>query len=138
MREIKFTIKGNQDDPLGNPYPYARILKGSKKPAAVKYRAWGVYVRTQYHKKHKEDITLQKLSWAEMSREKPLTSSKECPAKMDIEIFFANDARGDCDNIYKGIADALFHNDKYIMEGSFKGIVSPDKVGLVNVRIEVA
>lgn len=62
----------------------------------------------------------------------PLTTSRNNPARMDIQIEFASDVRPDPDNVFKGIADALFENDKYL-SGSFD--YSYAKEGRVLVKI---
>lgn len=135
MEEINFIIHGNDESLTGNPGGYTRMLKGSQKPSAIKYRLWCIHVRKEYNKQiHRET---RNKTWEEISREKPLTTTKEKPARMDIEIDFADDKRSDCDNVYKGIADALFENDKYIMVGSFIGKQSPNKVGEVRVKIKI-
>lgn len=56
---------------------------------------------------------------------------------MDIKIEWANGAHADGDNIFKGIADALFVNDKQVSAGSFESKMSEDKVGKVFVKIEI-
>lgn len=44
----------------------------------------------------------------------PLSSSKESKYVMTIMIYFADYSHADPDNIFKGIADALFDSDKYL------------------------
>jgi hypothetical protein len=53
---------------------------------------------------------------------------------MDIKIFWSSDHHGDPDNIFKGIADALFTDDKYL-SGSFNFCDAKDKIGGVDVCI---
>lgn len=135
MREFIFTITGNQDYPEGNPIGYHRTTQKAKwNEASQRYEAWKDFVRGEFekatHYRREREKTL-----AGMTDIHPLTTSKESHAKMEIEIYFTNDVRADCDNIFKGIADALFENDKYILWGSFIGKISPDKVGRVVVKI---
>jgi Holliday junction resolvase RusA-like endonuclease len=53
---------------------------------------------------------------------------------MDIKIFWMNGIHGDPDNIFKGIADALFKNDKFL-DGSFESHYSQDGKGRVEISI---
>lgn len=62
---------------------------------------------------------------------KPLTILKNS-ARMDIKIAWANEHHGDPDNIFKGIADALFYDDKHLA-GSFE--FEHGKDGKVEVNI---
>lgn len=86
-------------------------------PKAKRYAAWKDYVaKFILLKVAKEDFkTYSKL--ADIYEYKPIKydGKKAC---MDIYILFANKAHGDPDNIFKGIADALFVNDKFL-SGSF-------------------
>ncbi len=52
-------------------------------------------------------------------------------------IHWHNDAHADGDNIFKGIADALFVNDKNVVVGKFASFTSKDKKGRVDVGIEI-
>jgi hypothetical protein len=132
MQIFNFTIQGNTENPAGNPLGYTRMLRYSKRDDAVKYRAWCAHVRDQFEQ---QIDTGNRSFYDGMGDEKPLTTTRGSPARMDIEIEFANDARADCDNVYKGIADALFKNDKYLMDGSFKGTFAEDKIGKVKIKI---
>lgn len=139
MTKLQFTIHGNQDDHDGNPLGYKRMLKQHMRADSVKYLEWCNYVRNQFHVQTRHGIK-RVLSIKEQLSEnppKPLTSSRDSPAKMDIMIMLANDIRPDPDNIFKGIADALFENDKYVMDGSFKTVYNPEKKGQVLVTITV-
>ena len=64
----------------------------------------------------------------------PFKTSSAERARMDIRIYHRNGIHGDADNIFKGIADALFKNDKYL-DGSFETHYSPDGKGRVEVDI---
>lgn len=56
---------------------------------------------------------------------------------MFIRIEWASGNHGDVDNIWKGIADALFDNDKRVVVGGFYSTKSSAKIGLVEVRIVI-
>ena len=49
---------------------------------------------------------------------KPLTIPEGFKARMDLKIWWRNDAHGDPENVFGSIADALFKNDKNLA-GSF-------------------
>lgn len=121
---------GNQEFALGNPLGYHRTTQQSKwNDASQRYEAWKSYVQGCYNDAG--------LPFENPIEEKPLTTSAENPMRMDIEIEFSSDGRRpDPDNVFKGIADALFKNDKHLMAGSFVSKISPDKVGSVKVIIK--
>lgn len=123
-----FTVSGNQENALANPVPYHRTTQGSTwTKEAKRYNAWKNYVRHCFYKQ--TDAKVQLLE--------PITLSKTKTATMDIAIEWANGTHGDCDNVFKGIADALFTNDKYIMAGSFKSTYSKSKQGKVYIAITI-
>jgi Holliday junction resolvase RusA-like endonuclease len=129
-RKIKFKINGNQEDPKGNPVPYVRYTQGGYwKPFAKRYNEWKDYVQGCFYKateakEYQIIITKRRIT-------KPIILSKNQKAVMNIKIFWKNNAHGDPDNVWKGIADALFENDKNL-DGSFESMVDPD-----NPRVEV-
>jgi len=126
---FEFTVFGNQEDEKGNPLGYHRTTQKSKwNDASQRYEAWKEHVRSAFYKKYTGDDALENI---------PLSTSRERIAKMDVDIYFANDVRADVDNVWKGIADALFKNDKYVLCGSFEGKVSNEKVGWVNIKIKI-
>lgn len=137
MTEIKFTINGNQDDPRGNPMGYKRTLNHSWRADSTKYVKWCEYVRKHYQIYGIPIVVREgaKDYLKKIKHMKPFTTSRSLPLRMDLEIEFANDVRPDPDNVFKGIADALFENDKYLMAGSFTSRMSEDKKGRVIVRI---
>ena len=53
---------------------------------------------------------------------------------MSITIFWVNGVHADPDNVFKGLADALFLNDKFL-DGAFESHYSPDGKGRVEVEI---
>ena len=104
---LKFKIYGNQDSKLGNAIPALRMTqRGKWSDKAQRYLMWKEYVREQY--------------WWGVEGKRLLSvpfTGQQC-AGLDIFIWWANRAHGDAENVFKGIADALFVNDKYLM-GSF-------------------
>lgn len=121
--QIKFTILGNQDDQNGNPIPYERTTQKSLwMPRDRRYFAWLNYVRANYWAVAQYQGIPMILSDAAKPKlrpggaSKPIQTKRKC--RMDIFITFKNNARGDNDNVWKGIADALFENDRYVA-GSF-------------------
>ena len=96
----RFTIYGNQENIKGNPIPYFRQTQASSRfnKNARRYHAWKDYVRK-----------------AANISDKLVTEGK---LTMDIKVYFKDKTHGDSDNIFKGIADAMFKNDKYL-SGSF-------------------
>ena len=41
---------------------------------------------------------------------------------MHLKIFWADETHGDADNVFKGVADSLFENDKEL-DGSFESFI---------------
>jgi len=106
----KFTVLGNQEKPKGNPIPYFRQTQKSayKNPGARRYHLWCDYVRASFLDQC-PGMALENGSI------KPLTTDSDFPmALLYVMIFYKDKNHGDPDNIYKGIADALFDNDKYL------------------------
>ena len=135
MKNIKFTIKGNQEDKDGNPIPYHRVTRNTLWTArAVRYSEWKSYVAKQLHDHYK---TLPKTRQAvlkelfDFSKDKPINKTNRKIAVM-IKIVYKSKTHGDSDNIFKGIADSIFQDDKYVI-GSFD--FSYGKVGQVDVEI---
>ena len=64
----------------------------------------------------------------------PFKTSSASKARMDVRIFGMNGIHGDPDNIFNGLADALFKNDKFL-DGSFESNYSPDGKGRVEIDI---
>jgi hypothetical protein len=138
--ELLFTIRGNQEDPYGNPIPYFRVTSQSKfSKGAKRYNEWKTFVVAHY-------LDIMRTFPADTKREQfgdihdlleraPITLAPGETAVMDIKILWANKKHADCDNIYKGIADALFKDDKYITHGSFSSGYADSKAGSVEVRI---
>jgi ribosomal protein S9 len=148
MTQFKFIIKGNQEKPDGNPIPYHRATQGSFwNPANRRYHAWKDYVRREFGSQvfgnksvkvtsHNADDVFR-MTGRIMKNESPIVIPKGSEARMDIWIWWANGAHADADNVFKGIADALFENDKDLTAGSFESMVAPDKKGRVDVIIKI-
>lgn len=130
---IQFTIKGNPDDLYGNPVPYIRVVgRALWLPNAKKYHAWKGYVRRCFYSGYPELLMHdgKKL----LVDDQPLTTKASEKARMDIKIFWMNGVHADPDNVFKGIADALFKNDKFL-DGSFESGYTPDAKGRVEVSV---
>ena len=135
-----FTIYGNQEDAEGNPIPYFRSTQGSFfNKGSRRYHAWKDYVRKVFMQEARELISSQQYNLLDLThakKGKPIEMlNEEC--QMMINIFWKNNVHGDADNIFKGIADALFLNDKDIWFGSFRALPAGDKKGRVEVSIEI-
>ena len=139
MKKITFTINGNQLDPKGNPMPYQRTTQGTQwTDKAVRYQEWKSYVVAQLidaldAMPREERMKYKNLIY--ISKGKPIIATNE-KIYVNLKIEWKNDTsvRGDCDNIFKGIADALFVNDKYVA-GSFDYETSKTNNGKVYVEI---
>lgn len=130
---IQFTIKGNQDDYEGNPLPYLRVVgRALWLPAAKKYHAWKGYIRKSFFAGYPEFVMCDGKRL--LIDDQPLSTKASEKARMDIKIFWKNGAHADPDNVFKGIADALFKNDKFL-DGSFESYYSPEEIGKVEVTI---
>lgn len=128
---LTFTIHGNQQDLKGNPIPYLRMTRGELKLLKIP----GHKIRSKSAMAKREGIQ-RYLDWKEYVKmclyfnpigngERQLKKVKidqllNCGEKvhMDCSIYFANKKHGDPDNIFKGIGDAIFTNDKHVV-GSF-------------------
>lgn len=131
MAEIKFTIKGNQDDWRGNPIPYHRTTRRSLwTEAGKRYAAWKEYVLVEF--------TFAYAAYAKRAGIRvPIIgrlSTKEKPMTMVLAIEWADRSHGDPDNVFKGIADAIFEQDKNL-DGSFSSAMAKDGHGKVHVII---
>ena len=128
-KTIKFTIKGNPEDIEGNPVPYVRVVgRALWLPNAKKYHAWKEYVRSIFYRNYPE--------FASNNDEgpQPLTTKISARARMAITIFWVNGVHADPDNIFKGLADALFRQDKFL-DGAFESHYASDGKGRVEVEI---
>jgi hypothetical protein len=124
--KIQFVIKGNQENREGNPIPYYRSTKGSFwNKGTQRYNAWKEFVKYEF---------LKSCGNNQLCTGKPIVLGTQ-KARMDLMIHFKDHTHADCDNIFKGIADALFKNDKRLI-GSFDYVIDPNKKGFVEVNIE--
>lgn len=129
MIKYKFTIHGNHESPTGNPCPYIRVVgKALWLPAAKRYAEWKQYVRSIFYGAYPKMLFARRLD------ERPFGTTPETTTRMDIKIYWASKVHADEDNIFKGIADSLFLNDKNL-DGSFEAHYSPDKKGRVEIEI---
>jgi len=113
----------------GHPIPYLRMTRGELR--AIKYAGKGA---TKYHviKRYlewKDYVLLTFTSCCHQNGIQLLDMKQK--SYMEIRIWFENKRHGDPDNIWKGIADAIYDNDKFV-EGKF--IFEYDKD---NPRVEV-
>ena len=133
MKKFSFVIKGNQDDIYGNAIPYLRVVKRALwLPEARRYNAWKSHVRKTFYAEYPAEL---KRAGANLLRDlQPFSTTAAQRMRMDIRIYWMNGIHGDPDNIFKGIADALFKNDKFL-DGSFETRYSPSSHGRVEVDI---
>lgn len=131
---IQFTIHGNQNDPEGNAVPYTRVVGQALWTAPAKrYSDWKQYVQHNFlvalDEKHRGICSV-----AIFHHKKPIILLNDQMAEMNIMIYWANELHGDPDNVWKGIADALFFQDKHIM-GKKDFVHAEDKKGKVEISI---
>jgi Holliday junction resolvase RusA-like endonuclease len=120
---VKFTIYGNQENPKGNPIGYHRTTQGSFwNKGSKRYYEWKHHVVNAYLEETKTQLG---------KSEKPINLGV-AKAYLHTMIYYATNARPDPDNVQKGIADALFVNDKSVA-GSYD--FAMDKK---NPRVEVS
>jgi hypothetical protein len=130
-KSYKFCIVGNQENANANPIPYHRTTQGSFwNKGSKRYKAWKEYVVDCCIEQlgiRRAELMEDALKW------KPFTTTKENRARMDIVITFTDFKHSDSDNVFKGIADALFVQDKFL-SGSFD--FKYGKIGSVTVLIQ--
>lgn len=130
-----FTIHGNTESPTGNPTPYTRTLRGKWRKDAEKYKQWGHKVRAAFLDANPDNTGIGRYRHMIALKKKPIVLANRQKARMHIKITWATENHGDPDNIFKGIADALFYNDKHL-DGSFESEhATPGKGGKVQVDI---
>ena len=90
---IFFTVRGNHEDPKGNPIGYTRMTQRGKwvKPQAKRYEAWKDYV------------------WNSLLKHEPNPPRFEDGQKISLSCYieYRDHRRPDPGNVVKGIADAL-------------------------------
>ena len=131
---ISFTVYGNQEGPKKNPCPYhtAPFVKAKRKdgttyrrpnftPQVRKYHAYRDHVREALVAKI--SLLSQNSSYPRDSKMiKDLQLGQRIQLTPDVKteiyhlnmVYFANDARGDSENVGKGIIDAIHKQDKYV------------------------
>jgi hypothetical protein len=133
IQKLSFVIKGNQDDWHGNPIPYTRVVKRALwLPEAKRYNAWKSYARRSFYGEY--PAYLMRAGNTMLTELQPFKTTAASKARMDVRIYWMNGIHGDPDNIFKGLADALFKNDKFL-DGSFESHYSPDGKGRVEIDI---
>lgn len=135
-KQISFIIRGNQEKPDGNPIPYCRITAASKfRKDSMRYYKWKEFVCAEFITATFGTNFAGILEAIRVkNRQKPIELEKGQKAIMDLTIYWKDEKHGDPDNIFKGIADALFQDDKNL-DGSFKSSVSGK--GSVYVKIKI-
>lgn len=121
MKKISFTIRGNQEDPEGNPIPYTRVLKHSWRDDASRYMEWCEYVRAEFARACEVEL--------------PIELEKNAKAQIGLKVFWKSSSHGDLDNILKGILDALFKNDKCINGIVASSEMAPDGKGRLEIQL---
>jgi hypothetical protein len=138
MKTIRFTIYGNQEDPNGNPMAYFRTTQGSQwTPKARRYQEWKSYVVANYLDALGAIKKIDRADFGDahdLIQRKPIKATKE-KIRMKLKIYFKDKTHADSDNIFKGIADALFMNDKYLA-GEFDFDYTPTR-GRVEIEINL-
>lgn len=104
----------------------------------MKYNNWKGYVVANFidaiDKMDKDEREKIK-SHINFLNSKPIVAT-ENKIYVKIYIEFKDKTHGDGDNIFKGICDALFMNDKYIA-GEFDYEYSKDKIGKIDIEITI-
>ena len=117
-KSIFFKIYGNQEDAKGNPIPYLRTTQKSQwTEKAQRYQQWKSYVVASYLDALGEIKKIDRADFGEahdLLQRKPIKAGDH-KQKMTLKIGFKDKTHADCDNIFKGIADALFMNDKNLI-----------------------
>lgn len=137
--QIQFTISGNHEDPIGNPVPYVRSTRNALwREEGRRYAAWKEYVRGIYlaAAASKGILAPKEVVNLNVTGEKPIKLERGQRARMDLTIYWKNGAHGDPDNIWKGIADALFKNDRNV-DGSFESFTKTGGQGTVHVKLQI-
>jgi hypothetical protein len=120
MIEIKFSIQGTHEGPTENPIPKLKMTgKQQWTPKARRYKKWKEHVVEALIKEleRRSPAAAREAAKNYAIFGKPLVLATR-RARMDIVIVWSDGTHGDPENIFGSIADALFHNDKYLA-GSF-------------------
>lgn len=134
--KLEFTIRGNHENLNGNPIPKAKLTRGQQwTDKAQRYAQWKQYVRADFHNQSWRYGREFKRIFSKEGIAAPLTTEKK-KAKMNLNLYFANEKHPDPENVFGSIADALFENDKHL-NGAFTVKSCKEKKGRVEVSIEI-
>lgn len=114
IRTYSFTIEGNVRDRSGNPTPYLRRTQGSLwSKESIGYDDWLQYVRSECCK---QTTLIDQFGYRgkKIVLMHPIELKATEYARMELMIWFKGEAHADPDNVFKGMADALFKNDKHL------------------------
>ena len=128
MKTLTFTIRGNQEDPEGNPIGYHRTTQGSYwNEGSRRYYAWKEYVVAAFERGTRRTPKAGK----------PLALKKGETAQISLKVYWKNGAHADLDNLVKGVLDSLFENDKYVNKINASCEMAEDKRGRVEIEITI-
>lgn len=138
MIEIRFTIKGTHEGPGNNAIPKLKQTgRQHWTPAARRYVKWKehcvVALIDALSKRSPAAAREAAKNYALLGKPLVLATRR---ARMDIVIVWSDGHHGDPENIFGSIADALFHNDKYL-SGSFDFKDEPGE-GQVDILLTIS
>lgn len=145
FHKLEFEIKGGPrvsdgevyHDPEANPMPKLKMTGNQHwTPKAKRYVQWKEQVANSFLSAYGDwDVNLGDVVQIDPNNpEKPIHLPDDQKAVMMIHIYWKNNNRGDPENIFGSIADALFAEDKNLA-GSFDLDIEPTGKGLVLVHI---
>lgn len=138
-KTIRFTVTGNNDDPKGNPIPYTRTTQKSQwTPKAQRYQQWKGRVVAGYLDAIQAIPKIARADFGDahdLIQRKPIKEVK-WKQRMKLMIYYKDEHHPDSDNVFKGIADALFMNDKHLV-GEFDYAHDREGGGRVEITIEL-
>lgn len=112
---LTFQIDGNAEHRHGNPMPYTRTLSNHYTAQSDRYKNYQEHVRAEFQRSVKqtsgETIPLRQVGFP--FTKKALADKK---IRVDMDIYFVDDKRGDIDNCLKSVLDSLFEDDKPVLE----------------------
>ncbi len=135
MKQIKFTITGNQSDEKGNPVPKIKATgKMHFLPRSQAYTLWKSHVVNSF-------LRNDEYRYGEYVKNiydfnKPIVLLPGECAFMVLGIQWKNEAHCDPENAFGSIADSLFYNDKHL-NGLFFDGNTPNGHGQVDVLIYI-
>jgi len=135
--ELSFEIPGNQENPKGNPLAYTRVtVRGLWLPRAVKYANWKEYVRGCYINSL-EKVEKQFAADLLVQQGKPIKLAKGEEAFMSLYISWADGRHADPDNVFKGVCDSLFVDDKNVYGSFVHAVEQQDKIAGIYGTIKI-